>query len=405
MWKQETPICQIGHTVCSTSDRSNKRVTNKSASEDKLFDMYDRSFAEQMLNMSVVLRFNYIKMIHILRIFAFLLLLTTVGFLFHLTYKNRSVSYISFTWELDAVEQHSKKNTLEDFLSCGTSIIFLETSDRLQLPPLVLCAIESAARVYPDRPVIFFMKGLNHTNSSDHEEMPIQHFPTLSSLHNIHIFPLVMEDIFNNTPLFPWYMKINATQESHWLHVSADGCRLALIWKYGGIYMDTDIISVHPIPHLDFLAGESNQFSSNGVFGFSSRHNFTWTCMENFVRNYNSRSWGNQGPYLFTRVLKTICTIPNFEKVKDVECGNITFLNPQRFYPISYGAWAKYYEVWDKLPTFNDSYALHLWNYMNHISSKHRTMVPGSNTLIEHLYQQHCPSTYEALVRNVSTFI
>lgn len=167
--------------------------------------------------------------------------------------------------------------------------------------------------------------------------------------------------------------------------------------------MDTDIISIRPIPFKNFLAAEYPQSSSNGVFGFPSQHNFTWKCMEDFVQNYIGEIWGNQGPGLFTRVLKELCDLPDFKGVEDINCANISFLHMQRFYPISYGAWRDYYQVWDKMPTFNDSYALHLWNYMNKVEQ--RTMVPGSNTLVEHLYKEHCPSTYGAIQRNETIYL
>ncbi|XP_077344755.1 alpha-1,4-N-acetylglucosaminyltransferase-like [Lithobates pipiens] len=354
-------------------------------------------------------------MIKTLRIFLVMLFMAAAGFLYKVTYKGSNISYFSYIFienmghgtvnQSDGAmtvgtTKHSKF-TAEDILSGGNNIIFLETSERLQLPSLVLCAIESAAQVYPDRSVVVFMKGLNHTDAEDREKV-LSHYPSLLSLDNIHIFPLIMEDIFNNTPLFNWYKKINTTLERYWIHVSSDGCRLALIWKYGGMYMDTDIISMRPIPHMVFLAGESNQYSSNGVFGFSPHHNYTWTCMEDFVQNYDGNGWGHQGPHLFTRVLKTMCTLPNFNNTEDIMCGNIPFLNPERFYPIKYYSWEKYYTVWKELPTFNQSYALHLWNFMNH---KHKSMLPGSNTLVEHLYQQHCPTTYAALQRNESIYI
>ncbi|XP_075056617.1 alpha-1,4-N-acetylglucosaminyltransferase-like [Mixophyes fleayi] len=264
----------------------------------------------------------------------------------------------------------------------------------MQPPSLVLCAIESAARVYKDRPVVYFMKGLNDTNS---EATAKKYFPTLSSFNNVYFFPLRMEDIFRDTPLLPWYKKVNPKQEANWIHVSSDGCRLALLWKHGGIYMDTDIISIHRVPYKNFLAAQSSQYSSNGIFGFSSHHNFTRKSMKDFTQNYNSQIWGNQGPQLFTRILKQFCVIPRFNGTEDITCGNISFLNPQRFYPIPYPAWRRYYQVWEKLPTFNDSYALHLWNYMN---QGRVNMVLGSNTLVEHLYKQHCPSTYAELTKN-----
>ncbi|XP_069071539.1 alpha-1,4-N-acetylglucosaminyltransferase [Pleurodeles waltl] len=286
--------------------------------------------------------------------------------------------------------------TLENILSPGTAIIFLETSDRLEPKPLISCAVESAARIYPERPVIFFMKGLvNHTveeTNSTHKA-----FTLLSAINNVFIFPLNMETLFKDTPLLPWFNKVNHTQEKHWLHVSSDASRLAIIWKFGGIYMDTDIISIRRIPMENFLAAQHQNFSSNGIFSFSPHHNFTWDCMDSFVKQYNGNIWGNQGPYLFTRILQKWCSFPLFKGKEDGLCHNISLLNPQRFYPIGYPSWKKYYEVWKINPTFNDSYALHLWNYMN---SEGRSVVAGSKTLVEHLYKTYCPKTYEVLIQN-----
>ncbi|XP_040285841.1 alpha-1,4-N-acetylglucosaminyltransferase-like [Bufo bufo] len=329
------------------------------------------------------------------RIFHFILLLIGSGFLYKIIYQRTDVSYLSYIFTTDLFQ--------EDLLNQGDGIIFLETTDTMKPKPLVLCSIESAARVYHNRPIVFFMKGLEKVESNVDEKNTLRYFPTLSSLDNIFIFPLIFNDIFNSTPFLPWYNKTNPKQENYWIHTVADSCRLALIWKYGGIYMDTDIISIQPIPQQNFLAAEHSALSSNGVFGFSSQHNFTWMCMEDFVQNYNGKIWGFQGPHLFTRVLKKWCSLQNFKGIEDISCGNISYLNPQRFYPIPYISWRKYYEVWKKLPTFNYSYALHLWNYMN--NDEQRTMVPGSNMLVEHLYKQHCPSTYGAIQRNESLYL
>ncbi|XP_063296767.1 alpha-1,4-N-acetylglucosaminyltransferase-like [Pelobates fuscus] len=281
-----------------------------------------------------------------------------------------------------------------DILSQGNGIIFIETGNRTS-SSLALCAIESAARVYHDRPIAFFknrFSEINSVNDKDSAERRI-----LSSFPNVYIFHLNLEEAFKDTPLLPWYQRINHARESYWPYISSDGCRLALMWKHGGIYMDSDIISMRPIPEKNFLAAQSSQFSGNCIYGLTPQHNFTWSAMENFVKNYNGAIWGHQGPQLFTRVLKKFCDIPKFTTIEDVNCGNISFLHPQRFSPISYPNWRRYFETWDKFPTFNDSYALHLWNKMN---AKHMTMVPGSNTLVEHIYTQHCPTMYGVLKRN-----
>ncbi|XP_010212002.1 PREDICTED: alpha-1,4-N-acetylglucosaminyltransferase [Tinamus guttatus] len=288
--------------------------------------------------------------------------------------------------------------TPEQVLSLGKSIFFLETTERLEPPPLVSCSVESAARIYPDRPVILFMKGLNNETALD-SNSSYAAFSLLSSMSNVFIFPLQMEILFENTPLLQWYKEVNPEQEKNWVHISSDASRLALIWKYGGIYMDTDVISIRPIPEASFLAAQKSQFSSNGIFGFPSYHKFVWDCMNNFVLKYNGRIWGNQGPFLMTRMLKAICNLTDFVGLEDHRCHNISFLNPQRFYPIPYPAWKKYYEVWNKDPNFNHSYALHLWNFMNR---NQKVVVAGSNTLAEKLYKTYCPTTYRDLIQGAT---
>ncbi|KAM9316079.1 alpha-1,4-N-acetylglucosaminyltransferase-like [Gastrophryne carolinensis] len=282
-------------------------------------------------------------------------------------------------------------------LTKGTGIFFVENTDRMKPPSLVLCAVESAARVYPDRPVVFFMKGLDDISTEEDLMRAKQRFPTLSSYRNVHLFPLRMGLLLDQTPLMVWFKNINPKQERYWIHVSSDACRFAIIWKYGGIYMDTDIISMRPIPHDHFLAAEKQHKTSAGVFGLPPFHPMSWEFMENFVKNYRGKTWAHQGPGVVTRVVNKWCGMPVFNSVEDLMCTNIAYLNPQRFYPIYYSEWMKYFEVWPEMPTFNKSYALHFWNFMN---KEGKTMVPGSNTLVEHLYRQRCPTTYKFLLKS-----
>ncbi|XP_075123004.1 alpha-1,4-N-acetylglucosaminyltransferase-like [Leptodactylus fuscus] len=284
----------------------------------------------------------------------------------------------------------------------GNNILFVETTDRMEEPSLVLCSIESAARVYPDRPVVFFMEGLDDILTYSDKMKARRQYPTLVRFKNIYLFPLRFEKLFADTPFLPWYKKVDPKKEDYWTLVKSDACRLAIMWKYGGIYMDTDVISIQPIPQDHFLAAESDLYTSSAVFGLSAHHNLTWEFMLNFVQNYRGNVWGHQGPTLFTRIVKKHCGMPKFKSTEDTECANIAYLNPQRFYPILSPYWREYFRVWDIFPTFNNSYALHLWNYRN---KNQETMVPGSNTLVEHLYKQYCPTTYKAIAKKKPTYL
>ncbi|KAM4042650.1 alpha-1,4-N-acetylglucosaminyltransferase-like [Anomaloglossus baeobatrachus] len=289
-----------------------------------------------------------------------------------------------------------KRNVLQQ----GNNIFFVESTDRLNEPALVLCSIESTARMYPDRQVVFFMEGLGDIVTEDDEKTVREHYPTLSAFKNIYFLPLKLDKLFAETPFMPWYKKIDPKKEIYWTYVKSDSSRIALIWKYGGIYMDTDVISIRRIPEDHFLASPTLTRLSNGLFGLSSHNKFAWEFMENFVQNYKGEIYGHQGPMLFTRVMHKHCGPPKFTSVDHFKCGNIFYFHPDRFYPIFYPSWKKYYEVWEHLPTFNNSYGLHLFNFMN---KQKKFMIAGSNTLVEHLYQQYCPSTYEGILKNKTT--
>ncbi|XP_053565749.1 alpha-1,4-N-acetylglucosaminyltransferase-like [Bombina bombina] len=354
-------------------------------------------------------------MLNSLKIPALLILLLLFAIIYYLFYQQNNILGIYFrypgnkSYNLNNIKNQADDNIFQEttaslgisptnyknILSQGNVIIFLETTNKLEPAHLVLCAVESAARVYPNRSVILFMKGLSTLKSEDENSLR-NRFPTLSSFNNVYIFPLLTEEVFKDTPLLPWYLKVNTSMEKYWTHVLADGCRLALIWKYGGMYFDTDIVSIQPIPVVNFLAAESSKYSSNGALGFSPHHEFIWKCMEDFVRNYKGEVWGQQGPLLLTRILEQICLQHSFMALEDIMCGNITFMNPVRFYSVSGNNWRTFYEVWKPVPIFNNSYGSHFWNYMNHEKAA-KVVIPGSNTLAEYLYKQYCPDNYEVL--------
>ncbi|XP_077149136.1 alpha-1,4-N-acetylglucosaminyltransferase-like [Ranitomeya variabilis] len=349
-------------------------------------------------------------MLKLLRILIIVLFIAIVSFLTKIAIKQKDMFIPDFLIHKSLIFYSSRgKNAISynisqtfndeyvferDVLQQRKNILFMETTDRMDEPSLVLCSVESAARMYPDRPVVFFMKRLGDIVTEDDEKKAQKHYPSLSFYKNIYIFPLKLKELFADTPFQEWFKKIDPKKEIYWTNNKSNAGRLAMMWKYGGIYMDTDVISIQPILEDNFLAAENLQHTSSSVFGLSPHHKLTWELMENFVQNYKGNEWGHQGPGLFTRVVKKHC-VPKFTSVDHVKCENVSYFHPERFYPIYHSSWRRYFEVWKNVPSFKDSYALHLWNYMN---KERISMVVGSNTLVEHLYKQYCPSTYKGVL-------
>ncbi|XP_078251147.1 alpha-1,4-N-acetylglucosaminyltransferase-like, partial [Rhinoraja longicauda] len=190
-------------------------------------------------------------------------------------------------------------------------IMFVETSDNVELKPLVACSVESTAHQNPDKSIYFFMKGFSG-NLSQYPEPHYRLIPLLSSVKNVVLLPLNATELFEDTPLNFWYQKVNPTKEMYWLHVFGDACKIALLWKYGGIYLDTDIISMKSMPFGNFMCPESSNALSMDAMGFYHRHHpFLSNCMIDYVANYIGYIWGQQGPKLITRVLKRWCQMDN----------------------------------------------------------------------------------------------
>ncbi|XP_048460103.1 alpha-1,4-N-acetylglucosaminyltransferase-like [Rhincodon typus] len=195
--------------------------------------------------------------------------------------------------------------------------------------------------------------------------------------------------------------QVDPSKERHWLHVLADGCRLALLWKYGGIYLDTDIISLKPLKFQNFLCEQSSNYANNAALGFNRSHSFVKMCLKDFVDKYNGAAWGHQGPTLMTRMLKKWCGTDNLNNVLNKDCKGIVFLSSNWFYPVPYPNWGRYFQKnkWNKNNDtieneFSKTNGVHIWNYM---IGHRKVEIKGSRSIIEYFFSEYCPSTYKSI--------
>ncbi|XP_048460180.1 alpha-1,4-N-acetylglucosaminyltransferase-like isoform X2 [Rhincodon typus] len=301
---------------------------------------------------------------------------------------------------------YSKEDASLDFdyseLMKTPGIMFVETTDSMEPSALAVCSVESASLRNPDKPVYYFLKGFSG-NLSHYPHVQYEAIHALSLLRNVTIFPLRPKALFWETPLSSWYEQVNPYWEKYWTHVLADACRLALLWKYGGIYLDTDIISLKSLGLQNFLCAEGYQTANNAALGFEKRHEFIWECMQDYVRNYEGRTWGYQGPALMSRVLKRWCQSDDLSQFFNLQCKGISYLSPNYFYPISYTSWESYFQHWKRSsiePFFSQTIGAHVWNFKN--VGQQKKVIAGSGTLMEYFFTQHCPVTYKLLVKRVS---
>ncbi|NWI94729.1 A4GAT galactosyltransferase, partial [Pitta sordida] len=177
----------------------------------------------------------------------------------------------------------------------------------------------------------------------------------------------------------------------YFLPVLSDACRIVLMWKFGGIYLDTDFIVLKNLQNLTNAMGMQNEDELNGAFlSFKPKHKFMEVCMKDFVKNYNGFIWGRQGPELLTRVFKKWCSI---ETIQSMSCKGVNALAPEAVYPIPWQDWRKLFAAvsdseFHKL--LKNTYAVHIWNKLSHGT---RLEIP-SQAVLAQLYSHFCPATY-----------
>ncbi|XP_062990383.1 lactosylceramide 4-alpha-galactosyltransferase isoform X2 [Elgaria multicarinata webbii] len=268
-------------------------------------------------------------------------------------------------------------------------IYFLETSERTNPNFLFMCSVESAARIHPESRILVLMKGLAKHNPTLPKHLGIS---LLSCFHNIEFKQLDLNDLFLDTPLADWYSRAQQRWEPFFLPILSDACRIAIMWKFGGIYLDTDFITLKNLNNLTNALGTQSKYLLNGAFlSFEPKHRFIELCMQDFVADYSRWIWGHQGPQLFTRIFKSWCSITSLQS--SLNCRGITILPREAFYPICWQDWKKYFEVVSasEIPNlFKNTYAVHVWNKKS--QGAHFDIT--SKTLLAQLYSQHCPSTY-----------
>ncbi|MBA0615891.1 hypothetical protein Godav_015996 [Gossypium davidsonii] len=206
-------------------------------------------------------------------------------------------------------------------------------------------------------------------------------------------FPFLLK----NTPAEAWFNDIKSGEKDPGVIPLAQNLsnlmRLAALYKYGGVYLDTDFIVLKSFKGLKNTIGAQSINSAmnwtrlnNAVLVFDMNHPLLYEFIEEFALTFDGNKWGHNGPYMVSRVVHRVEGRPGY---------NFTILLPVAFYPVdwinivrlfkvpSQQADPKWFEA--KLQELNEkSYGLHLWNKR---SSK---LMVEEGSAMGKLLSEHC---------------
>ncbi|XP_032663639.1 lactosylceramide 4-alpha-galactosyltransferase-like [Odontomachus brunneus] len=283
-----------------------------------------------------------------------------------------------------------------DRLESGRNIFFHETScfgqEGFTLNARQACAVESAARMNPSMTV--YLLFVSKAEFSNNTQEIIKH---LLKYHNIKIRYIQPDNYMKNTPLEAWYAK-GALKKSYWpySHMS-DILRYLTLWKYGGIYLDLDVVVTTSLEDLTNFAGaEDWDDVAAGVIGFDMSElgrRIADACVRDLKKNFRGDLWGNNGPGVITRTLQKFCATKYARDMTTARCHGFTVYPPSVFYPIHYTEWKKYFEAKDSDKTMkilNKTKAIHVWNKL----SKSEQVRVDSNVPYAVIARRYCPYVF-----------
>jgi lactosylceramide 4-alpha-galactosyltransferase len=157
---------------------------------------------------------------------------------------------------------------------------FLETSGARNVNFRQACAIESLALMNPHLTVILLMSG----KDIDLESTTMK---TLRKYDNIKIYVIKLGDYFIHTPLEQWYFCSTWNYGPYAVSHLSDALRFLTLYKYGGYYIDLDIIMIQPVTHYrNFIGAENENNLAAGAFHVDYLHPVIRMAVEEFRDTY-----------------------------------------------------------------------------------------------------------------------
>ncbi|XP_066983360.1 lactosylceramide 4-alpha-galactosyltransferase-like [Macrobrachium rosenbergii] len=253
------------------------------------------------------------------------------------------------------------------------------------------CSVESWAGQHPDKDLWYILISPFISDTTGIMKSLLDQYP------NIRVVSSKFRETFRKTPLWDLFNSDKWLQNTAWPESNLSNMvRGALVWKWGGVYTDSDTICIRSTTKFTNAVG---LYKDNGVNGAvligQPRHQAFWMLMEYLKENFKGNVWGHNGPEAITRVMKKLCKGASFSKIASNEegCQNMSLLTARHFYPVPFQQHKTFMlerEETDLEKLFKDSYVLHFWNKL----TKKDPITVGSKSILETAAKKFCPVTY-----------
>lgn len=268
------------------------------------------------------------------------------------------------------------------------------------ISPTSLCGIESLHTTLINNPNSYIWVWMSNTSF-----WPIE----LSGNERIKVMHANFTALVKETPLETFYDRKGFDYGTYDIQNRANALRLAIVYKFGGMYIDADFVVINDPSSLGYgIHFQDSGSLNNAAFSFKRESRVLKSLMQDFALKYNGNRWGHQGPQMFNRMFlhegfldKRFCYI-NKTTMK-VICGlhqeTINVWSYERISPLPWYAWPVLLKRANKglIDEYknNGTIMIHTWNKMSGKMEEQYCKKAGfKHSLIGLLRERYCPTSF-----------
>ncbi|XP_058123997.1 lactosylceramide 4-alpha-galactosyltransferase-like [Anopheles ziemanni] len=282
------------------------------------------------------------------------------------------------------------------------NVYFIESSapfrNVVTIEPRHACAIEAAARANPRKNIIVLLAAWIDFTEADRLQIP--DLSRLAGFRNVHFRWLDLENFALDTP-------VDSVIKSDELYSLPDGVaflseilRMVLLYKYGGIYLDLDVMTLAPLDlyHPNFFSAQSMTSADTSVMGLERGdygQQFAMEYLED-IKYFHEIGETRNGSTLLTNKLLQVCEKVTVHEIVENGCFSLLDVHRQHaFHPFDASNINVMFDsalLDEAKQMLANSMAVHM---LHHHS---RTLQSDSNgeTGYEMVAKTYCPNVYYA---------
>ncbi|KAJ8728405.1 hypothetical protein PYW08_016790 [Mythimna loreyi] len=198
------------------------------------------------------------------------------------------------------------------------------------------CAVEAAARAHPKSEVYVLF-----SNPVTDFDLKTGCLADLRQFSNVKFLRVHTAEYSKGTVVQSVLLN-DVLQSTFRIQHEADILRMLTLNKWGGIYLDTDMIVTKSLEHLplNFIAKETRKVFATGILSFAKDEigtNLTRNIIKEISKKYNPMLWASISINAIDPVIRKLCpkvvSYEDFQKEPFINCQGLTIFNRDLFYP------------------------------------------------------------------------